>query len=107
MIGPFRDFSAITVYHPNSGEGNAFASVGFLGFVGGLTGVSEKQMGISEIGASYPDASFGSESRVGYPFIFLLRDILQSHSNSFFVSPKMVFPVFHILCYCLSQTCNH
>jgi len=47
------------------------------GFVGGLTGMSSTQLGISEIGVGYPDSSFGTESRVGYPFIFLLRDILQ------------------------------
>lgn len=39
--------------------------------------MSDQQLGISEIGVSYPDASFGSQSRVGVPFIFVLRDILQ------------------------------
>jgi len=76
MNGPFRDFSAITVYHPNDGT-NAHINIGMVGFVGGLTGISSTQMGISEIGVSYPDASFGSESRIGVPFIFLLRDILR------------------------------
>lgn len=33
-------------------------------------------MGISEIGVSYPDSSFGKESRIGNPFTFLLREIL-------------------------------
>jgi len=64
-------------YHPNPGQGNTFALVGMTGFIGGLTGVSDKQLGISEIGVSYPDATFGDQSRIGYPFIFLLRDILQ------------------------------
>lgn len=41
MDGPFRDFSQITVYHPAAGLGNAFASVGMSGFLGGLTGISE------------------------------------------------------------------
>jgi len=77
MDGPFRDFSQITVYHPSTGFGHDFANVGFTGFIGGLTGVSATQLGISEIGAAYPDASFGDESRIGVPFIFLLRDILQ------------------------------
>jgi len=77
MDGPFRDYSQITVYHPATGFGHAFANVGFSGFIGGLTGVSETQLGISEIGAAYADASFGEESRIGVPFIFLLRDILQ------------------------------
>jgi len=76
MNGPFQDFSGITVYHPNDGT-NAHANIGFVGFIGGLTGISSTQMGISEIGVSYPDSSFGDESRIGVPFIFLLRDILR------------------------------
>jgi hypothetical protein len=75
MDGPFRDLPQITVYHPT--EGHAFANVGMTGFVGGLTGMSETQLGISEIGVGYPDSSFGPMSRIGLPFIFLLRDILQ------------------------------
>jgi hypothetical protein len=79
MQGPFRNFPQVTVYHPTPGAGNghAFANIGMSGFIGGLTGVSSKQLGISEIGATYPDATFGSMSRIGVPFIFLLRDILQ------------------------------
>jgi len=76
MNGPFRDYAAITVYHPNDGT-NAHINIGMIGFIGGLTGISSTQLGISEIGVSYPDASFGSESRIGVPFIFLLRDILR------------------------------
>lgn len=79
MDGPFRDFSAITVYHPSpdGSNGHPFVNVGIMGFIGGLTGVSATQLGISEIGVSYPDATFGNESRMGIPFIFILRDILQ------------------------------
>jgi len=78
MDGPFRSYNQITVYHPvNETYGHSFMNIGFSGFLGGLTGVSSVQLGISEIGASYPDATFGKESRVGDPFIFLLRDILQ------------------------------
>jgi len=77
MDGPFRDFPQIMVYHPNSTNGHAFINVGMVGFIGGLTGLSETQLAISEIGVAYPDESFGSESRIGIPFIYLLRDILQ------------------------------
>jgi isopenicillin-N N-acyltransferase-like protein len=78
MDGPFRDFASVTVYHPiNSTYGHSFANVGFPGFIGGLTGVSSDKLGISEIGVSFPDNTFGDESRAGIPFIFLLRDILQ------------------------------
>lgn len=77
--GPFRDHPAVVVYHPvaNGTNGHAFANVGFVGWIGGLTGQSSKQMAISEIGVSFPDKTFGKESRVGIPFTFLLRDILQ------------------------------
>jgi len=77
MDGPFRDFPAIVIYHPDSDNGHAFMNIGMGGFIGGLTGVSSSQLGISEIGVAYPDSTFGSESRIGVPFIFLLRDILQ------------------------------
>jgi len=77
MDGPFRDVPALTIYHPNPGQGNTHALVGMAGFIGGLTGMSDRQLGISEIGVSYPDDSFGSQSRIGIPFIFLLRDILK------------------------------
>lgn len=77
--GPFKNYPQITVYHPQSGSGNghAFANVGFTGWVGSITGMSEVPMAISEIGVSFPDSSFGSDSRFGIPFTYLLRDILQ------------------------------
>lgn len=31
----------------------------------------------NKFSVSYPDASFGSESRFGYPFTMVLRDIIQ------------------------------
>ena len=40
-------------------------------------GMSSVQMAISEIGASFPDDTFGKESRKGTPFTYLLRDVLQ------------------------------
>eukprot|EP00824_Muranothrix_gubernata_P024911 TRINITY_DN761_c0_g1_i1.p1 TRINITY_DN761_c0_g1~~TRINITY_DN761_c0_g1_i1.p1 ORF type:complete len:444 (+),score=95.47 TRINITY_DN761_c0_g1_i1:37-1332(+) len=75
--GPFKDYPAVIVYHPHADHGHAFANVGFVGWVGSLTGMSSAQVSISEIGVSYPDDSFGKESRFGVPFTFLLRDILQ------------------------------
>lgn len=77
--GPFKNFPLVTVYHPtrDSNNGRAFANVGFVGWVGSITGVSESQVAISEIGVSYPDETFGQESRFGVPFTFLLRDIIQ------------------------------
>lgn len=65
------------VYHPSE-LGHAFANVGFLGWVGALSGQSSAQMSIHEIGVSFPDTTyFGNESFTGTPFVFMLRDILQ------------------------------
>ncbi|XP_076461219.1 protein dcd1B-like isoform X2 [Babylonia areolata] len=76
--GPFKDYPQVTVYHPtNTSNGHAFANFGWTAWIGSITGMSSQQMAISEIGVSFPDKSFGSESRFGVPFTFLLRDILQ------------------------------
>lgn len=73
--GPFKNFRQITVYHPK--DGHAFANVGWTGWIGSITGMSSAQLGINEIGVSFPDDTFGKESRFGIPFTFILRDILQ------------------------------
>lgn len=77
MDGPFRNYAAVQVFHANKGEGNSFATIGFPGFMGALSGMNDQKLAISEIGVSYPDASYGKESRIGVPFIFMLREILQ------------------------------
>eukprot|EP00742_Colponemidia_sp_Colp-10_P022389 GILJ01026445.1.p1 GENE.GILJ01026445.1~~GILJ01026445.1.p1 ORF type:complete len:363 (+),score=54.21 GILJ01026445.1:115-1089(+) len=58
---------------------HAFVNVAWAGWLGVLTAASEKQIGVGEIGVSYPDyaPAFGDESLVGIPFVFLLRDIAQ------------------------------
>jgi len=74
--GPFPQFPAVIVYHPEY-NGHAFANVGWTGWIGSITGMSEAQMAISEIGVYFPDNTWGEESRFGYPFTMVLRDILQ------------------------------
>ena len=76
--GPFRKYPLAVVYHPNNKKfGNAWLNIGFVGWIGVLSGVNEHQLAVSEIGVSYPDSSFGKESRIGNPFTFVLRDVLQ------------------------------
>nr|XP_039248441.1 protein dcd1A-like [Styela clava] len=82
--GPFKDYPQLTVYHPSTNgtgpggmKANAFVNIGFTGWLGSITGMSSAQMAISEIGASFPDETFGKESRFGIPFTYILRDILQ------------------------------
>jgi isopenicillin-N N-acyltransferase-like protein len=74
---PAVQYPAVTVYHPESGFGHAFANVGFIGWIGALSGQSSTQMSIHEIGVAFPDATFANESFQGTPFTYLLRDILQ------------------------------
>lgn len=56
-------------------------NIGFVGWVGILSGVNEHKMGVSEIGVYFSDDTFGKESRIGNPFTFVLRDILQFDKN--------------------------
>jgi len=82
MDVPFRDMQGITVFHIKGHEaswGNAshsFVEIGVFGLAGALSGVNEAQLGLSQISVSYPDASFGQESRIGEPFLFLLKDMM-------------------------------
>jgi isopenicillin-N N-acyltransferase-like protein len=86
-VGPFKDFPQVTIYHPS--EGNGWSQVGWPGNLGVLTGFSEQQLAISEIGVSYPDESFGQgmvpdtppEKVHGEPWMFILRDVLQYEST--------------------------
>lgn len=72
--GPFQKYPTVVVYHPNNGSGHAFSVVGWAGFVGAITGYSSAPVGICEkLWYNYNKTS----SRLGIPFHFLLRDILQ------------------------------
>ena len=43
--GPFKNFPQITVYHStNASDGNSFANVGWTGWLGSITGISDKRM---------------------------------------------------------------
>lgn len=72
--GPFQQFPTVMVYHPAEGYGHAYSVVGWAGMLGAISGYSSANMAISEkVWLSYK----GRASRAGYPFSFLLRDILQ------------------------------
>jgi len=78
--GPFKNYPALVIYHPaNSSDGHAFANLGFIGWTASITGMSSSPLAASEIGVSFPDESFGKSTYLtpGYPFGFLIRDILQ------------------------------
>eukprot|EP01036_Dinobryon_divergens_P030604 gene30604-39874_t len=52
--GPFKNFPQLTVYHPTDG-GHAYVQVSWPGNVGSLSGFSQQQLAISEIGVSFAD----------------------------------------------------
>lgn len=78
---PAVQHPTVFIYHPT--EGHEFANVGFVGWIGALSGQSAAQMSVHEIGVAFPDATFGNESFAGIPFVFLLRDILQFDNSVF------------------------
>lgn len=72
--GPFQNFPLLLVYHPTEPGSNSFATWSWAGFIGALTGVSSAPVGVCEkVWLAYN----GTKPRDGYPWNFLLRDILQ------------------------------
>jgi isopenicillin-N N-acyltransferase like protein len=46
--GPYRKYATVTVYHPSrKQDGHAWANVGFAGWLGVLSGASEKGLAVS------------------------------------------------------------
>ena len=77
--GPFQKYPTLFVYHPAEGDGVPFSILAWAGFVGALTGYSSRPLGVCEkVWINYK----GSDSVFGYPFEFLLRDILQFDSDT-------------------------
>ena len=76
--GPFQAYPLVVVRHPSGGGQNSFATVGYAGDVGAITGYSSAGMGISEkVWIHYK----GESSWTGVPTTFALRDILQFSGN--------------------------
>jgi hypothetical protein len=61
----------ITVCHPN--DANAFVNIGWIGFVGVISGVNDKGVAISEMGFGNPPG----ETLAGTPMPFLLKNVLR------------------------------
>jgi hypothetical protein len=76
--GPIQSVPVIAVYHPNAGNGHAFATVSWAGFIGAITGISSAPVGVCE---KVFDGYDGENSRHGIPFHFLMRDVLQWDQN--------------------------
>lgn len=75
--GPFQQYPVVLVYHPSE-EGHSFSVLSWTGLVGAITGYGNGDLGICEkVWLSYK----GRDSRLGTPFTFVLRDILQFDST--------------------------
>lgn len=71
----------VTVYHPTPGKGEPIVSVGFVGTVTMVTGMSA-HLGLSEIGVSNPDDTFGPQRfGEGIPFNILLREVMMGQTQ--------------------------
>lgn len=87
-VGPFKDYVQITVYHPTEEGSQPFANIGWPGSIGIMTGFSSAQIGISEIGVTFPDDSFGQgtdntppEKVKGEPWAYILRDVMKYETD--------------------------
>ena len=63
----------ITVYRPTTENANAYATIGWIGFVGAISGVSDKGVALSEMGYGNPPG----ETLAGTPMPFLLKNVLR------------------------------
>jgi isopenicillin-N N-acyltransferase like protein len=61
----------ITVYRPNNA--NAFVNIGWIGFVGVVSGMNDKGVALSEMGFGSPPG----ETLAGIPMPFLLKNVLR------------------------------
>jgi len=80
---PMQKYPAIIVYHrddsANPKAPAAYANMGWVGFVGAVTGMSSAPIGLSQkVWLAYN----GTSSRDGYPFHFMLRDLLEFDTSS-------------------------
>lgn len=63
----------ITVYRPTTESGNTYVTIGWIGFVGAVSGVNEKGVALSEMGFGNPPG----ETLAGTPMPFLLKNVLR------------------------------
>ena len=67
----------ITVYRPTTDNANQYVTIGWIGFVGAVSGVNEKGVALSEMGFGNPPG----ETLAGTPMPFLLKNVLR-YANS-------------------------
>jgi hypothetical protein len=68
----------ITVYRPTTGNANMYVTIGWVGFVGAISGVNEEGVALSEMGFGNPPG----ETLAGMPMPFLLKNVLRYANTS-------------------------
>jgi isopenicillin-N N-acyltransferase-like protein len=63
----------ITVYRPTTENANTYVNIGWIGFVGSVSGVNDKGVALSEMGFGSPPG----ETLAGVPMPFLLKNVLR------------------------------
>ena len=73
--GPFQEYPVLAVFHPAAGDASSFhfATLGWAGMLGAITGVSSSGLVLSE---KVWDAYKGTHAVLGYAWNFLFQDIL-------------------------------
>ena len=60
--GPFQKFPVVAVFHPPAGQGFAFATLGWAGMLGAITGVSSSGLALSEkVWDAYTGSAYGTQ----------------------------------------------
>ena len=78
--GPFANHTTVTVHHP--ADEQAFLTVGFPAFVGVVTGISERGVGVSEkVWETYDKPGIQPGSYDGLADTLVIRHILQNSIN--------------------------
>ena len=74
-ISKLHEYPLITVGVPDNG--NAYANIGWVGFLGAVSGMSEQGITLGEMGYKDPP----NETLAGTPMPFLLREVM-THANT-------------------------
>jgi len=74
---PLQQYPVLVTYHPT--DGHAHTVLGWAGLLGALTGMSSSGMGVSE---KVWDHYTGVQNVEGYPFMFLMQDVLWEDSDT-------------------------
>lgn len=74
-VSKLHEYPLITIGKPE--KGNIYCNIGWVGFLGAISGMNEKGITLGEMGYGDPEG----ETMRGKPMPFLLRDVLEQANN--------------------------